>query len=107
MTYVLGKIFIFLTLFPRYYIEILLQEYRLSAFVDVGLYQQKNVFTEQQTGDAVNEEQVIKSQSTVIPEVQVCSDDTSTFLKTSVWYWGSSLGYLHNICEALGSLLIP
>ncbi|CAO2602354.1 Pkhd1l1 [Lemmus lemmus] len=54
-----------------YYIEILLQEYRLSAFVDVGLYQYKNVFTEQQTGDAVNEEQVIKSQSTVIPEVQI------------------------------------
>ncbi|KAM7317037.1 hypothetical protein ACRRTK_023339 [Alexandromys fortis] len=54
-----------------YYIEILLQEYRLSAFVDVGLYQYKNVFTEQQTGDAVNEEQVIRSQSTVIPEVQI------------------------------------
>ncbi|KAL1767893.1 fibrocystin-L isoform X2 [Sigmodon hispidus] len=54
-----------------YYIEILLQEYRLSAFVDVGLYQYKNVFTEQQTGDAVNEEQAIKSQSTVIPEVQI------------------------------------
>lgn len=43
----------------------------MSAFVDVGLYQHKNVFTEQQTGDAINEEQVIKSQSTVIPEVQV------------------------------------
>ncbi|XP_013209363.1 fibrocystin-L [Microtus ochrogaster] len=54
-----------------YYIEILLQEYRLSAFVDVGLYQYKNVFTEQQTGDAVNEEQVIKSRSTVILEVQI------------------------------------
>nr|XP_048313021.1 fibrocystin-L isoform X3 [Myodes glareolus] len=54
-----------------YYIEILLQEYRLSAFVDVGLYQHKSVFTEQQTGDAVNEEQVIKSQSTIIPEVQI------------------------------------
>uniref|UniRef100_A0A8C8ZFE9 Fibrocystin-L n=1 Tax=Prolemur simus TaxID=1328070 RepID=A0A8C8ZFE9_PROSS len=55
----------------EYYIEILLQEYRLSAFVDVGLYQYRNVYTEQQTGDAVNEEQVIKSQSTIIPEVQV------------------------------------
>ncbi|XP_063113704.1 fibrocystin-L isoform X1 [Cavia porcellus] len=55
----------------EYYIEILLQEYRLSAFVDVGLYQYKSVYTEQQTGDAVNEEQVIKSQSTVIQEVQV------------------------------------
>ncbi|XP_077023612.1 fibrocystin-L [Tamandua tetradactyla] len=55
----------------EYYIEILLQEYRLSAFVDVGLYQYKNVYTEQQTGDAVNEEQVIKSQSTIIQEVQV------------------------------------
>ncbi|ELV11002.1 Fibrocystin-L [Tupaia chinensis] len=56
--------------YGRYYIEILLQEYRLSAFVDVGLYQYTNVYTEQQTGDAVNEEQVIKSQSTVIQEVQ-------------------------------------
>uniref|UniRef100_A0A8C6RMA5 Fibrocystin-L n=1 Tax=Nannospalax galili TaxID=1026970 RepID=A0A8C6RMA5_NANGA len=55
----------------EYYIEILLQEYRLSAFVDVGLYQYRNVFTENQTGDAVNEEQVVKSQSTVMPEVQV------------------------------------
>ncbi|XP_075406661.1 fibrocystin-L [Tenrec ecaudatus] len=55
----------------EYYIEILLQEYSLSAFVDVGLYQSRNVYTEQQTGDAVNEEQVIKSQSTVVQEVQV------------------------------------
>nr|XP_034372677.1 fibrocystin-L [Arvicanthis niloticus] len=55
----------------EYYIEILLQEYTLSAFVDIGLYQYKNVFTEQQTGDALNEEQVIKSQSSVIPEVQI------------------------------------
>ncbi|XP_049710533.1 fibrocystin-L isoform X3 [Elephas maximus indicus] len=55
----------------EYYFEILLQEYRLSAFVDVGLYQSRNVYTEQQTGDAVNEEQIIKSQSTVIQEVQV------------------------------------
>lgn len=55
----------------EYYIEILLQEYRLSAFVDVGLYQFRNVYTEQQTGDAINEEQVIRSQSTVIQEVQV------------------------------------
>ncbi|XP_076961678.1 fibrocystin-L [Callospermophilus lateralis] len=55
----------------EYYIEILLQEYRLSAFVDVGLYQFRNVYTEQQTGDAINEEQVIKSQSTIIQEVQV------------------------------------
>ncbi|EPY78834.1 fibrocystin-L [Camelus ferus] len=54
----------------RYYIEILLQEYRLSAFVDVGLYQYRNVYTEQQTEDAVNEEQVIKSQSTIVQEVQ-------------------------------------
>lgn len=92
MTYVLGKIFIFLTLFPRYYIEILLQEYRLSAFVDVGLYQYKNVFTEQQTGDAVNEEQVIKSQSAVIPEVQVCSDDISTLLKTQCLVLGIITG---------------
>ncbi|XP_012578380.1 PREDICTED: fibrocystin-L [Condylura cristata] len=55
----------------EYYIEILLQEYRLSAFVDVGLYQHKNVYTEQQTKDAINEEQVIQSQSTIIQEVQV------------------------------------
>ncbi|XP_073925166.1 fibrocystin-L isoform X4 [Castor canadensis] len=55
----------------KYYIEILLQEYRLSAFVDVGLYQYRNVYTEQQTGDAMNEEQVIQSQSTTIQEVQV------------------------------------
>ncbi|XP_058524528.1 fibrocystin-L isoform X1 [Ochotona princeps] len=55
----------------EYYLEILLQEYRLSAFVDVGLYQYGSVYTEQQTGDAVNEEQVIKSQSTITQEVQV------------------------------------
>nr|XP_058131903.1 fibrocystin-L isoform X2 [Dasypus novemcinctus] len=55
----------------EYYMEILLQEYRLSAFVEVGLYQYRNVYSEQQTGDAVNEEQVIKSQSTIIQEVQV------------------------------------
>ncbi|XP_004431348.1 PREDICTED: fibrocystin-L [Ceratotherium simum simum] len=55
----------------EYYIEILLQEYRLSAFVDVGLYQFRSVYTEQQTEDAVNEEQVIQSQSTVVQEVQV------------------------------------
>ncbi|KAK1331988.1 LOW QUALITY PROTEIN: hypothetical protein QTO34_007665 [Cnephaeus nilssonii] len=55
----------------EYYIEILLQEYRQSAFVDVGLYQYGNVYTEQQTEDAVNEEQVIQSQSAVVQEVQV------------------------------------
>uniref|UniRef100_A0A8D0SJH6 Fibrocystin-L n=1 Tax=Sus scrofa TaxID=9823 RepID=A0A8D0SJH6_PIG len=55
----------------EYYIEILLQEYRLSAFVDVGLYQYRSVYTEQQTEDAVNEEQVIKSQSTTVQEIQV------------------------------------
>ncbi|XP_054983665.1 fibrocystin-L [Sorex araneus] len=55
----------------EYYIEILLQEFRLSAFVDVGLYQSKNVYTEQQTEDAVNEEQVVKFQSTIVEEVQV------------------------------------
>ncbi|XP_036904303.1 fibrocystin-L isoform X2 [Sturnira hondurensis] len=55
----------------EYYIEILLQEYRLSAFVDVGLYQYRNVYAEQQTEDAVNEEQVIQSQSTVVQEMQV------------------------------------
>ncbi|KFO35224.1 Fibrocystin-L [Fukomys damarensis] len=55
----------------EYYIEILLQEYRLSAFVDVGLYQYRSMYSEQQTGDAINEEQIIKSQSTIIQEVQV------------------------------------
>ncbi|XP_036732330.2 LOW QUALITY PROTEIN: fibrocystin-L [Manis pentadactyla] len=55
----------------EYYIEILLQEYRLSAFVEVGLYQHRSVYTEQQTEDSVNEEQVIKSQSTAVQEIQV------------------------------------
>lgn len=72
------KLHSLVTLFSRYYIEILLQEYRLSAFVDVGLYQYRNVYTEQQTEDAVNEEQVIKSQSTIVQEVQVCYDYRST-----------------------------
>ena len=72
------KLHSWVTLFSRYYIEILLQEYRLSAFVDVGLYQYRNVYTEQQTEDAVNEEQVIKSQSTIVEEVQVCYDYRST-----------------------------
>lgn len=103
----MRKIFIVLTLFPRYYIEILLQEYTLSAFVDVGLYQYKNVFTEQQTGDALNEEQVIQSQSTVTPEVQVCCDNELTILKISIQYSGLSLEYLPNTCEALGSLPVP
>lgn len=68
----------------RYYLEILLQEYRLSAFIDVGLYQYKNVYTEQQTEDAVNEEQVIKSQSTIVQEVQVCYDDRCASWKVNV-----------------------
>ncbi|KAK2491307.1 hypothetical protein MC885_014321, partial [Smutsia gigantea] len=55
----------------EYYIEILLQEYRLSAFVEVGLYQHRSVYTKQQTEDSVNEEQVIKSQSTTFQEIQV------------------------------------
>uniref|UniRef100_A0A7N4NVE6 Fibrocystin-L n=1 Tax=Sarcophilus harrisii TaxID=9305 RepID=A0A7N4NVE6_SARHA len=55
----------------EYYIEILLQEYRQSAFVDVGLYQHRNFYTEQQTSDSVNEEQVIQAQSVIVPEVQV------------------------------------
>lgn len=65
------ELYLLVTLFSRYYLEILLQEYRLSAFVDVGLYQYSNVYTEQQTGDAANEEQVIQSQSTVVQEIQV------------------------------------
>lgn len=72
------KLYLLVILFSRYYIEILLQEYRLSAFVDVGLYQYKNVYSEQQTEDAINEEQVIQSQSTVVQEVQVCYDYRST-----------------------------
>ncbi|XP_051826954.1 fibrocystin-L [Antechinus flavipes] len=55
----------------EYYIEILLQEYGQSAFVDVGLYQYRNLYTEQQTSDSVNEEQVIQVQSVIVPEVQV------------------------------------
>lgn len=72
------KLYLLVILFSRYYIEILLQEYRLSAFVDVGLYQYRNVYSEQQTEDAINEEQVIQSQSTVVQEVQVCYDYRST-----------------------------
>lgn len=68
----------------RYYLEILLQEYRLSAFIDVGLYQYKNVYTEQQTEDAVNEEQVIRFQSTMVQEVQVCRDDRCASWKVNV-----------------------
>lgn len=79
MTSALEKmLYLLVTLFFRYYIEILLQEYRLSAFVDVGLYQYRNVYSEQQTEDAVNEEQVIQAQSTVVQEVQVCYDYTPT-----------------------------
>uniref|UniRef100_A0A6I8N1M6 Fibrocystin-L n=1 Tax=Ornithorhynchus anatinus TaxID=9258 RepID=A0A6I8N1M6_ORNAN len=55
----------------EYYIEILLQQYGLSAFVDVGMFQCKNSYSEKQTGDAVNEEQIIQSQSTVVAEIQV------------------------------------
>lgn len=73
-----AKLYLLVILFSRYYIEILLQEYRLSAFVDVGLYQYRNVYSEQQTEDAINEEQVIQSQSTVVQEVQVCYDYRST-----------------------------
>lgn len=72
------KLYLLVILFSRYYIEILLQEYRLSAFVDVGLYQYRNVYSEQQTEDAINEEQVIQSQSTIVQEVQVCYDYRST-----------------------------
>ncbi|XP_044514196.1 fibrocystin-L [Gracilinanus agilis] len=55
----------------EYYIEILLQEYGQSAFVDVGLYQFRNFYTEQQTRDAINEEQVIQTQSIIVQEIQV------------------------------------
>lgn len=50
----------------------------------VGLYQYKSVYTEQQTEDAVNEEQVIKSQSAVVQEVQVGRDYRFTLEKANV-----------------------
>lgn len=62
----------------------MLQEYRLSAFVDVGLYQYRSVYTEQQTEDAVNEEQVIKSQSTTVQEIQVGYNYRSTLNQVKV-----------------------
>lgn len=52
--------------------------------MDVGLYQYKSVYTEQQTEDAVNEEQVIESQSAVVQEVQVGCDYRFTLEKANV-----------------------
>ncbi|KAK3532561.1 hypothetical protein QTP86_024146, partial [Hemibagrus guttatus] len=54
-----------------YYIEVLYQDWGSVASVDVGLYKEKSTFTAQQTVDAVNEIQVIKSSYDVLKEIQI------------------------------------
>ncbi|KAM9385916.1 fibrocystin-L-like isoform 2-T2 [Pholidichthys leucotaenia] len=54
-----------------YYFEILLQEYSGAAKVDLGLFQECSSFTEDQTGEAVNEVQNIRAAYDVYDEEQV------------------------------------
>ncbi|XP_073535878.1 fibrocystin-L [Phyllobates terribilis] len=53
------------------YFEAYIQNYGGLALLDVGLYSQKSQYTDQQTPDAVNEIQLINSQSATILEMQV------------------------------------
>ncbi|KAM4026998.1 fibrocystin-L isoform 2-T2 [Anomaloglossus baeobatrachus] len=53
------------------YFEAYIQNYGGPAILDVGLYSQKSQYTDQQTASAVNEIQLIQSQTATILETQV------------------------------------
>ncbi|KAA0710214.1 Fibrocystin-L Polycystic kidney and hepatic disease 1-like protein 1 [Triplophysa tibetana] len=54
-----------------YYIEVLVQDYTLDASVDVGFFKEISPFTAQQTTEAINERQRIRTSYNVLPEKQV------------------------------------
>uniref|UniRef100_A0A8C5WI58 Fibrocystin-L n=1 Tax=Leptobrachium leishanense TaxID=445787 RepID=A0A8C5WI58_9ANUR len=56
-----------------YYIEMYLGNYGSAAIIDVGLYKRGSSYLEGQTSDAVNEIQVIQSQTTKVLETQIIS----------------------------------
>ncbi|KAM6958720.1 PKHD1 like 1, tandem duplicate 1 [Aplochiton taeniatus] len=59
-----------------YYIELLQQQWRGGAFVDMGFFRGESTFTEGQTNDAVNEKQAIVAEYEVSAELQVVTFDT-------------------------------
>ncbi|XP_071356429.1 PKHD1 like 1, tandem duplicate 1 [Trachinotus anak] len=59
-----------------YYMEILHQDYAGKASVNIGLFQEKSAFTEDQTDDAVNEVQSIIAEYDVFDEEQVVTFDS-------------------------------
>ncbi|XP_061597205.1 fibrocystin-L-like isoform X1 [Cololabis saira] len=58
-----------------YYMEILHQEYRVIAKINIGLFQEESSFTEEQTNDAVNEVQNIVAEYEAFDEEQVVTFD--------------------------------
>ncbi|KAG5842965.1 hypothetical protein ANANG_G00183390 [Anguilla anguilla] len=56
-----------------YYIEVLVQDYQIVGYVDVGFFKEKSPFTAQQSAESTNEIQTIRSAYDVLPEKQVLS----------------------------------
>ncbi|XP_018426208.1 PREDICTED: fibrocystin-L [Nanorana parkeri] len=54
-----------------YYIEAYIQNYNGKSAIDVGLYQRRSSFTDQQTADAVNDIQNLQSQTDTVLEKQI------------------------------------
>ncbi|XP_053571903.1 fibrocystin-L [Bombina bombina] len=54
-----------------YYIEAYVQNSLGTSSIDIGLYKYASTYTDQQTTDAVNEVQIIESQSTTVLEKQI------------------------------------
>uniref|UniRef100_A0AAR2IPV4 Polycystic kidney and hepatic disease 1 (autosomal recessive)-like 1 n=1 Tax=Pygocentrus nattereri TaxID=42514 RepID=A0AAR2IPV4_PYGNA len=75
-----------------YYVEVLLQQYTMTASIDVGFFKERSPFTAQQTQEAVNEKQVIQASYDVLDEKQVChictvhERKTATYIENSVFH---------------------
>uniref|UniRef100_A0A8C9VYU4 PA14 domain-containing protein n=1 Tax=Scleropages formosus TaxID=113540 RepID=A0A8C9VYU4_SCLFO len=61
-----------------YYMEVLLQEYKIVASVAVGLFKEKSYFTAQQTPEAINEVQVLMASYDILNERQVLTFENWT-----------------------------
>ncbi|KAJ8389418.1 hypothetical protein AAFF_G00119560 [Aldrovandia affinis] len=61
-----------------YYIEVLVQDYAIVAFVDIGLFKEKSPFTEQQSGESLSEFQTIRANYDIFAERQVVSFENWT-----------------------------
>ncbi|KAF7655004.1 hypothetical protein LDENG_00062160 [Lucifuga dentata] len=59
-----------------YYMEILFQEYGVTAYINMALFRGESDFTEEQTEDAVNEMQSIKIEYDLYDEEQVITFDS-------------------------------